>query len=74
MYGVIILKILLIGGSDSAVLQYFWVNIDTNPESSEWFIEDQVFLPSYYLAPGLISSHPPLSCQQFVSLSQSFCV
>ncbi len=73
MYCVIILKILLFWGSDRVVFQYFWVNIDNNPESSEWFIEDQVFLLSYYLAPRLISS-PPLSCQQVVSLSQSFCV
>ncbi len=37
------------------------------PESIEWFIEDQSFLPSYDLAPP----PPPLSRQQVVSLSQS---
>ncbi len=43
------------------------------PESIEWFIEDQGFLPSYDLAPS--PPPPPLpSAKQVVSVYQSSCV
>ncbi len=41
-------------------------------ESTECFVEDQAFPPSYDLAPPPTLS--PLSGHQVVSLSQSFCV
>jgi hypothetical protein len=44
------------------------------PESVEWFTEEQAFLRSYDSAPHPPSSLPPLSGEQFVSLSQSSCV
>ncbi len=37
----------------------------------EWFIEDQVFLPSYDLAPPPFPSHLSLSRQQVVSFNTS---
>ncbi len=43
-----------------------------NPENTEWFIEDQALSMSYNLAPRPPSA--PLSREQVVSLSQSFCV
>jgi hypothetical protein len=43
--------------------------ITISPEGIEWFIEDKAFSPSYVLTPPL-----PVSRQQVVSLSQSYCM
>jgi hypothetical protein len=51
-----------------------WLFELVKTESIEYFIEDQAFLRSYDSAPRQPPFLPPLSHQQVVSLSLSFCV